>query len=56
MKSDGKKKYKTATSENLLLNKLDKGIDAMEDGRTVSHDKAIQMIREKLKNQANYDI
>ena len=56
MKSDRKKKYKTATFENLLLNELDKGIDAMENGRMVPHDKAMQMIREKLKNQANYAI
>ena len=49
MKSDGKKKDKTKTLENLLLKELDKGIDAMENGRTIPHDKAMRMIREKLK-------
>lgn len=51
MKSNGKKKYKSTTSKNLLLMELDKGIDSMENGRTVLHDKAMQMIREKLKDQ-----
>lgn len=44
MKSDEKKKCKTETSKNLLLKELDKGIDAMENGRTMPHDKAMRMI------------
>ena len=51
MKPDEKKKLEIAESENLLLKELDKAIDSMENGRTVPHDKAIQMVREKLKNQ-----
>ena len=51
MKSDGKKQREITESENLLLKELDKGIDSMENGRTVLHDKAMQMIREKLKDQ-----
>ena len=51
MKSDGKKQREITESENRLLKELDKGIDSMENGRTVPHDKAMQMIREKLKDQ-----
>lgn len=49
MKSDGKEQRKIAESENLLIKELDKGIDSVENGRTVPHDKAMHMIREKLK-------
>ena len=56
MKSDGKKQREMTESENLLLKELDRGIDSMEHGRTMPHDKAMQMIREKLNNKANYDI
>lgn len=56
MKLDGKKQRKITESEYLLLKELDKGIDSMENGKTVPHDETMQMIREKLKNQANYDI
>ena len=51
MKSDGKKKWENAKAEKLLLKELDKGIDSMEDGRTMSHDDAMQMIWEKLKGK-----
>lgn len=51
MKSDGKKQREITESENLLLKELDKGIDSMENGRIVPHDKAMQMIREKIKDQ-----
>ena len=51
MKLNGKRKYNTEKSKNLILKELDKGIASMENGRTVPHDKAMQMIREKLKDQ-----
>lgn len=38
--------------EEQLMNELDKGIDDMEAGRTVPHDKAMQMIKEKLDTYA----
>ena len=44
MKSDGKKEDKTETLENLLLKELDKGIDAMENGRIMPHDKVMQIM------------
>lgn len=37
--------------ENCLIKELDKSIDSMENGSTMPHDKAMQMIREKLKDQ-----
>lgn len=49
MKSDGKKQREITESKNLLLKELDKGIDSMENGRTVPHDKVMQMIRKKIK-------
>lgn len=51
MKSDGKKQREITESENRLLKELNKGIDSMENGRTVPHDKAMHMIWEKIKNQ-----
>lgn len=51
MKSDGKKQREFTESENRLSKELDKGIDSMENGRTVPHDKAMHRIREKIKNQ-----
>lgn len=56
MKADRKKQREITGSENRLLKELGKGIDSMENGRTVPHDKAMQMIWKKLKTQANYDI
>ena len=50
MKSDGKKQREITESEKRLLKEIDKGIDSMENGRIVPHDKAMQMIREKLKD------
>ena len=38
--------------ESSLFHELDKGIDAMENGYTMPHDEAMQMIREKLKEYA----
>lgn len=49
MKLAGEKKRKITESENRLIKELDKGIDSVENGRTVPHDKAMHMIREKLK-------
>lgn len=51
MKLDGKKQRKATESENRLFKELDKCINSMENGRTIPHDKAMKMIREKLKNQ-----
>lgn len=33
-----------------LLRALDKGIDDMENGRTVPHDKAMEIVRQRLKD------
>ena len=41
--------------ENQLFKELDKGIDSMENNCTVPHDKAMQIIRNKLKS-AKYSI
>ena len=49
MKSDGKKQREITESENRLLKELDKDIDSMENGRTIPYDKAMQVIRKKLK-------
>ena len=51
MKSDVNKNCENAKAEKLLLKELDKGIDSMEDGRTMLHDDAMQMIWEKLKGK-----
>lgn len=45
MKSDRKKQREITESRNRLLKELDKGIDAMENGYTMPHDKVMQMIR-----------
>lgn len=52
MKLEEKSKTEVMESESRLFEELDKGIDSMENGRTVPHDKAMQMIREKLKEYA----
>ena len=52
MKLEEKSKLEVAESERRLFKELDKGIDSMENDRTVPHDKAMQMIREKLKEYA----
>ena len=52
MKLEEKSKMEVTESESQLLEELDKGIDSMENGRTVPHDKAMQMIQEKLKEYA----
>lgn len=49
MRLEERNKSDIIESDSRLYEKLDKGIDAMENGRTMSHDKAMQMIREKLK-------
>lgn len=36
-------------NDSSLLLALDKGIDDMENGRTVPHDKAIEIVRQRLK-------
>lgn len=45
--------YISANNETLydssLLRALDKGIDDMENGRTVPHDKAMEIVRQRLK-------
>lgn len=52
MRLEEKSKMEVIESESRLYEELDKGIDSMENGRTVPHDKAMQMIREKLKEYA----
>lgn len=52
MKLEEKNNLDIIESESRLFEELDKGIDSMENGRTISHDKAMQMIREKLKKYA----
>lgn len=52
MRLEEKNKMEVMESESRLFEELDKGIDSMENGRTVPHDKAMQMIREKLKEYA----
>ena len=52
MKLEEKSKLEVTESESRLFEELDKGIDSMENGLTVPHDKAMQMIREKLKEYA----
>lgn len=52
MKLEEKSKIEVMESESRLYEELDKGIDSMENGRTVPHDNAMQMIREKLKEYA----
>ena len=52
VKLEEKSKLEVAESERRLFKELDKGIDSMENDRTVPHDKAMQMIREKLKEYA----
>ncbi len=46
-------KYSSVNNETLydasLLRALDKGIDDMENGRTVPHDKAMDIVRQRLK-------
>ncbi len=52
MNLEEKSKMEVLESESRLFEELDKGIDSMENGRTVPHDKAMQMIREKIKEYA----
>lgn len=52
MRLDGRNKPDMVESDSRLFEELDKGIDSMENGRTVPHDKAMQMIREKVKEYA----
>lgn len=46
-------KYSSVNNEALydasLLRALNKGIDDMENGRTVPHDKAMDIVRQRLK-------
>ena len=43
---DRKKEYEK--DQNELFAMLDKGIDDMRSGRTIEHDEAMRIIREKL--------
>ena len=52
MRLEERNKPDMIESDSRLFEELDKGIDSMENGRTVPHDKAMQMIREKLKEYA----
>ena len=48
MKLNKKKKPKIMEQEISFFKELDKSIDSMECGRTMPHDKAMQMIRTYL--------
>jgi len=43
------KQYELSEQEAKLYKELDKGIDDMERGWTITHDEAIKQIREKIK-------
>ena len=45
--TDTFEKEQTATEEEMLM-ELDKGIDDMETGRTVTHEEAMKRIRESV--------
>jgi len=47
MKLEEGNKLDMMESDVKLFEELDKGIDSMENGRTVPHDEAMQRIREK---------
>lgn len=49
--ADRKKEYEK--NQNDLFAMLDKGIDDLKSGRTVEHDEAMRLIKEKL---AQYDV
>jgi len=40
--------YQLSEQESALYSMLDKGIDDMENGRTVPHDEAMKQVRERL--------
>ena len=52
MRLEERNKVDITEPDSRLFEELDKGIDSMENGRPVPHDKAMQMIREKLKEYA----
>lgn len=43
-----KEMHKKDDKERKLFGKLDKGIDDMEQGNTISHEDTMRMIREKV--------
>jgi len=42
-------KIETTEQEEFLYKELDKGIEDMTQGRTVPHEEAMQLIRERIK-------
>ncbi|MCM1125760.1 MAG: hypothetical protein NC429_04750 [Lachnospiraceae bacterium] len=52
MKLEERSRPDMMESDSRLFEELDKGINSMENGCTMSCDKAMQMIREKLKEYA----
>lgn len=42
------KQYELSENEKKLFHELDKGIDDMEEGRTIPHDLAMKQIRERI--------
>lgn len=49
MVSLANEKVKATEQEEFLYKELDKGIEDMTQGRTVPHDEAMQLIRERIK-------
>jgi len=46
------KQKKLSKQEEKLYRELDKGIDDMEQGRTIPHDEAMRLIKERIKSHA----
>jgi predicted transcriptional regulator len=44
------KQCELSEQEKALYKELDKGIDDMENGRTVPHDEAMKQIRERIRS------
>ncbi len=49
MASYAQDKSKITIQEERLYMELDKGIEDMEQGRTIPHEEAMQLIRERIK-------
>lgn len=52
MASLAQKQKELSEQEEQLYRELDKGLDDMEQGRTISHDEAMKQIRERIKSYA----
>lgn len=52
MTSIAKRQMELLEQEEKLYRELDKGIDDMEQGRTIPHDEAMELMRERIKSHA----